>query len=84
MRSYLDIIIDLKDGKEVSKQELGIALLFAASQLTFANQDIEKLMNDKYNKPLFKQLIKENQELRFKARKNPLEQWFGEDVPSIK
>lgn len=35
MRSYLDIIIDLKDGKEVSKQELGFALLFANDQLFF-------------------------------------------------
>lgn len=84
MRSYLDIVIDLKDGKEVNKQELGIALLFAADQLYFAKQDIERLLDEKYNKHLIRQLIKENQEIRFKARKNPLEQWFGNDVPKIK
>ena len=83
MRSYLDIVIDLKEGKEVSKQELGLALLFAANQLTFASQDINKLMDDKYNKPLIRKMMKENIEIRFKARKSPIEQWFGNDIPVI-
>lgn len=45
MRSYLDIVSDVKDGKEVSKQELGLALLFANDQLFFANKDVDKCVN---------------------------------------
>lgn len=84
MRSYLDIIIDLKDGKEVDKQELGLALLFANDQLFFTNQDVEKCLDDKYNKPLIQKLMKENREIRFNCRKNPIEKWFGDNVPIIK
>ena len=45
IRSYLDIVIDVKDGKEVSKQELGLALLFANDQLFFANKDVDRYIN---------------------------------------
>lgn len=84
MRSYLDIIIDLKSGKEVSKQELGLALLFANDQLSFENRDIEKCLNEKYNKPLIKKLVEENREARFNCRKNPIDKWFGDNIPVIK
>lgn len=84
MRSYLDIIIDLKDGKEVSKQDLGLALLFANDQLYFANSDVEKCMNSKYDKPLIQKLMVESIESRFKARKNPINEWFGNNIPIIK
>lgn len=84
MRSYLDIVIDLKDGKEVNKQELGLALLFAADQLNFANQDIKRLTRDRQDKQLIKKLIEENQDIRFNARKSSIDKWFGEDIPHIK
>lgn len=84
MRSYLDIIIDLKDGKEISKEELGLSLLFANDQLFFANQDVEKCLDSKYDKPLIQKMMIENRESRFNCRKNPIEKWFGNNVPIIK
>lgn len=84
MRSYLDIVIDVKDGKEVSKQELGLALLFANDQLFFANKDVDKCINGDINNKLAKSLMIENREKRFKARKNPIDKWFGDKVPEIK
>ena len=33
MRSYLDIIIDVKDGKKVDYEELSLALLMASDML---------------------------------------------------
>ncbi|MGL4850896.1 MAG: hypothetical protein ACRC28_18575 [Clostridium sp.] len=83
MRSYLDIIIDLKDGKEVSKQELGIALLFANDQLFFEKRDIERLLKDTKTNPMILKMIEENREVRFQARKAPMEKWF-KSIPIIK
>lgn len=84
MRSYLDIIIDLKGGKEVSKEELGLALLFANDQLFFANQDVDRCLDNRYSKPLIQKLMIENRENRFNCRKNPIEKWFGDNIPVIK
>ena len=84
MRSYLDIVIDVKDGKEVSKQELGLALLFANDQLFFANKDVDKCINGEIGKGLIKSLIIKNREDRFNCRKNPIEKWFGNNIPIIK
>lgn len=85
MRSYLDVVIDLKEGKEVSKQEIGLALLFAADQIVFDWNDINKLLENDVNKqPLLKQLMITNRNKRFEARKNPLDKWFGDNIPEIK
>jgi hypothetical protein len=43
MRSYLDIIEDLKDGKKPDYEEVRLACLMAASMLHFADQDIIRL-----------------------------------------
>lgn len=84
MRSYLDIIIDLKDGKEVSKQELGFALLFANDQLVFTNQEVNRCLEEDINKNLLvKKLMVENRERRFQCRKNPIDKWFGDYLPTI-
>ena len=83
MRSYLDIIIDLKDGKEVSKEELGVALLFANDQLNFAINDVNKCLDGRYDKSIIREMVIKNRESRFKARKLPLEKWFGY-IPTIK
>ena len=84
MRSYLDIVIDVKEGKEVSKQELGLALLFANDQLFFANKDIDRYINCEMDKGILKDLMIKNRENRFNCRKNPIEEWFGDKVPVIK
>ena len=84
MRSYLDIVIDVKDGKEVSKQELGLALLFANDQLFFANKDVDRCINGEMEKGLIKALMIKNREERFNCRKNPIDKWFGNKIPVIK
>ena len=84
MRSYLDIIIDLKDGKEVSKQELGLALLFSNDQLFFANKDVDRYINGEMDKGLIKELMIKNREDRFNCRKSPIDKWFGDNIPLIK
>ena len=84
MRSYLDIVIDVKDGKEVSKQELGLALLFANDQLFFANKDVDRCINGEMGKGLIKALMIKNREERFNCRKNPIDKWFGNNIPIIK
>lgn len=84
MRSYLDIVIDVKEGKEVSKQELGLALLFANDQLFFANKDVDRYINGEMDKGILKDLMIKNREKRFDCRKNPIEEWFGDKVPVIK
>lgn len=84
MRSYLDIIIDLKDGKEVSKQELGFALLFANDQLFFTNQDVDRYINGEMDKGILKELMIKNREDRFNCKKNPINKWFGDNMPIIK
>ena len=84
MRSYLDIVIDVKEGKEVSKQELGLALLFANDQLFFANKDVDRCINGEMEKGLIKALMTKNREERFNCRKNPIDKWFGNKVPVIK
>ena len=84
MRSYLDIVIDVKEGKEVSKQELGLALLFANDQLFFANKDVDRYINGEMDKCILKDLMIKNREKRFDCRKNPIEEWFGDKVPVIK
>lgn len=84
MRSYLDIVIDVKEGKEVSKQELGLALLFANDQLFFANKDVDRYINGEMDKGILKDLMIKNREKRFNCRKNPIEEWFGDKVPVIK
>lgn len=84
MRSYLDIIIDLKDGKEVSKQELGVALLFANDQLFFMNKDINRFLEKKNLNPIILRMMEDNRESRFACRKAPMDKWFGKNIPVIK
>ena len=43
VRSYLDIIIDLKDGLKPDYEEVRLACLMANDLLFFADQDIKRL-----------------------------------------
>ena len=83
MRSYLDIIIDVKDGKKVDYEELRLALLMASDMLFFSDQAVKKFIKKNPNLIISK-LETESLESRFKARKNPIEQWWSGNIPKIK
>ena len=80
MRSYLDIIIDLKDGKKVDYEEARLGMLMADAMLFFAEKDIEKL-SDADLKPFIKELVKKNPEMRIKSRKLSPEEYLGSHHP---
>ena len=82
MRSYLDVIIDVKDGKRVDYEELRVALLLCRDMLFFVEQDAKKLLEN--SGELNKQFVKNNLESLFKNRKNPMEYWWNGDIPQIK
>ncbi len=81
MRSYLDIFIDVQDGKRVDYEELRVALMFCRDMLFFTEQDLKKALDT--NSELVKGMIKQNIENRFKNKKNPLEVWWAGDIPKI-
>lgn len=81
MRSYLDIFIDVQDGKCVDYEELRVALMFCRDMLFFTEQDLKKALDT--NSELVKGMIKQNIENRFKNKKNPLEVWWTGDIPKI-
>ena len=80
MRSYLDIIIDLKDGKKPDYEEVRLACLMANDLLFFAESDIKKLKDDKTNQ-FIKELVIKNYESRFYAKKKSPEEWLGNHHP---
>lgn len=82
MRSYLDIFIDVQDGKRVDYEELRVALLFCRDILFFTESDLKQVI-DSDNK-LVKWIVKQNIESRFKNKKNPLEKWWSGNIPKIK
>ena len=80
MRSFIDVFIDVQDGKDVDKEELRVALMFTRDMLFFAEQDINRLINsikDNKGQELQATFAEENINKRFQNRKNPLEQWWG-------
>lgn len=89
MRSYLDIMIDVQDGKDVDKEELRVALLFCRDMLFFAEQEVSELtdavINNKKTLSLRAGFIRENSNARFIAKKQPIEKWWGKKgVPQVK
>lgn len=82
MRSYLDIFIDVQDGKCVEYEELRVALMFCRDMLFFTEQDLKKALNNPNE--FMKQQLKEKMDKRFYSKKNPLEVWWGGDIPKIK
>lgn len=80
MRSYLDIIIDLKDGKKPDYEEVRLACLMAVNMLFFAESDVKHLMDPAKNR-LVESMIKENVENRFKQKKMSPEEYLGDHHP---
>ena len=60
MRSYLDIFIDVQDGKKVEYEELRVALMFCRDMLFFTEQDLKKALDNP--NPFIKQIIEENRD----------------------
>lgn len=88
MRSYLDVIIDVQDGKDVDKEELRVALLFCRDMLFFAEKELRELVDavidEKRTLKMQAGFIKENSNSRFIARKQELEKWWGKrGIPQL-
>lgn len=82
MRSYLEIFIDVQDGKCVEYEELRVALMFCRDMLFFTEQDLKKALSNPND--FMKQQLKEKMDKRFYTKKNPLEVWWSGDIPKIK
>lgn len=80
MRSYLDIIIDLKNGKKPDYEEVRLACLMAADLLFFTEEDLERTV-----KPvvpdIIKSLTQKSIESRFYAKKKSPEEYLGKHHP---
>lgn len=88
MRSYLDVIIDVQDGKDVDKEELRVALLFCRDMLFFAEKELRELVDavidEKRTLKMQAGFIKENSNSRFIARKQELEKWWSKrGIPQL-
>lgn len=88
MRSYLDVFIDIQQGKDVDKEELRVALMFCRDMLFFAEQDIERLIQSietESGQKLQATLAEQNLHNRLCNRKKPLEEWWGgvEKIPKV-
>lgn len=49
----------------------------------FANRDVDRYINGEMDKGLIKELMIKNREDRFNCRKNPIDNWFGDNLPTI-
>lgn len=84
MRSYLDIIIDLRDGLKPNYEEVRLACLMADDLLFFAEQDVKRLIGygtDRERDDLQARFAKKSLESRFYAKKNSPEKWLGNHHP---
>jgi len=84
MRSYLDIIIDLKDGKRPDYEEVRLACIMAQNLLFFADKSIEMLTGyctDKEKTDLQSKLAIKSYEDRFYAKKKSPDEWLGSYHP---
>lgn len=59
-------------------------IIVANDQLFFANKDVDRYINGEMDKGLIKTLMIKNREDRFNCRKNPIDKWFGDNIPTIK
>ena len=84
MRSYLDIIIDLKDGKKVSYEEARLATLVGSYMLQSAERQIIKLTGYATNEQksdLQSLSAIMAYEGNFKGRKLPVDEYLGSFHP---
>lgn len=80
MRSYNEIVCDVKDGIPVRREELRVALLFAADQIFFLEQVADRSVNEK-RRELHLRMEKRDKETRISVRNAPLEKWFSYNIP---
>lgn len=84
MRSYLDIIIDLKDGKKPDYEEVRLACLMANDLLFFSENSVKNLTGyctDKEKTDLQSKLAIKSYEDRFYIKKKSPEEWLGNHHP---
>ena len=80
MRSYIDIIIDLEDGKKVDYEEARLAALAGSYMMQGIERDIEKLTGfgtEKQKDDMKSIFAIKNYEIRFKSRKMPVDKYLG-------
>lgn len=80
MRSYLDIIIDLKEGKKPDYEEIRLACLMANNLLFFAEQDLKQAL-EPCMPDIVKKLTQKSIEHRFYAKKKSPEEYLGNHHP---
>lgn len=80
MRSYLDIIIDLKEGRKPDYEEVRLACLMANNLLFFTEQDLKLIIEPKVSH-VIKELVKKSIEGRFYAKKKSPEDYLGNHHP---
>lgn len=82
MRSYLDIIIDLKDGLKPDYEEVRLACLMANYLLFFAEKDIERIFSrGSNNNDLQLKLLESSYNSRIKSRNLTPEKYLGNHHP---
>lgn len=86
MRNFFEVYIDVKDGKDVDKEELRVALMMARDLLFFAEEDNENLIKcikDGKGQAFTSNFVEKNMKNRIQVRKNPMEKWWGsvEKIP---
>jgi hypothetical protein len=79
MRSYLDIIIDVKDGIPVEYEELRLALLFASDILFFVEKDLQEAL--KTDNGFMHKFIEESINKRIENKRNALDIWWKGNPP---
>lgn len=87
MRNFFDVYLDVKDGKEVSKEELRVALMMARDLLFFAEEDNKKLINcieSGIEQSFITEFVKTNILNRIDIRKAPMENWWKGKIPGKK
>ena len=82
MRNYLDVFIDVQDGKRVDYEELRVALMFCRDMLFFTELDLKNVLQT--DNKLVIGMVKQNIDNRFYNKKNPLEVWWNGKIPQIK
>jgi hypothetical protein len=82
MRSYAEIMNDLKMGKKPPYEEVRLAAIMADDLLFFANNDVKNLCEEKKVKIFTKEwFLQENQNRNYRAFQKSPEEWLGNDHP---
>lgn len=82
MRSYTEVIEDVRNNKRVDYEELRVALIIADDLLFNAEQNISSLLTD--NKKYITKIISEIKELRKSTKDKPLEDYWNGNIPKLR